>query len=535
MSVMNKGLGELADGAATEKSSRRRSGGREARKAMRAAPLQQDMQPVRGGLEGGRYQPLSDLDVQKIHAAALDVLETIGMGDPLPSTIEHMTSVGCTVSDAGRVMIPRAVVEDTLAKAARNITLYGQDPKHDMQVSGQNTYYGTAGAAVHMVNVDTGEYRDSTVQDLYDIARIVDRMDNIHFFQASVVCRDLPDPRDMDVNTAYASVMGTSKHVGSRWFQLEHFEESMKIFHEIAGGEAAWRARPFVSMSNCFVVPPLKFAPDACLCLEAGVRHGMPILLLSAGQAGATSPAALAGSVVQATAEVLAGLVYVNAVQPGAPAIFGTWPFVSDLRTGAMSGGSGEQALLMAACGQMARFYDLPGGVAAGMTDAKLPDAQSGYEKSYTDALAGHSGANLVYESAGMHASLMGFCKESLIIDNDMLGAILRTIRGIEVNEENLSVDTMRQVCLEGPGHYLGHDQTLHLMQREYAYPVIGDRTSPKEWEERNRPNLVEEAKAKLADIEANYFPSHVSAETDARIRAEVPVNLPREKMIKIG
>ena len=167
------------------------------------------------------------------------------------------------------------------------------------------------------------------------------------------------------------------------------------------------------------------------------------------------------------------------------------------------------------------------------MTDAKLPDAQSGYEKSYTDALAGHSGANLVYESAGMHASLLGFCKESLIIDNDMLGAILRTIRGIEVTDDSLSLETIREVCLAGPGHYLGHDQTLHLMQREYAYPVIGDRTSPKEWEELKRPNLLDQAKARLAEIEANYFPTHVSAQTDARIRALVPVNLPREKMYK--
>ena len=119
----------------------------------------------------------------------------------------------------------------------------------------------------------------------------------------------------------------------------------------------------------------------------------MPVLLLSAGQAGATSPAALAGSVVQAVAEVLAGLCYVNALKPGAPAIFGTWPFVSDLRTGAMSGGSAEQALLMAACAQMGQFYDLPTGVASGMSDSKLPDAQSGAEKGYNHALVGNAGA----------------------------------------------------------------------------------------------------------------------------------------------
>ena len=163
------------------------------------------------------------------------------------------------------------------------------------------------------------------------------------------------------------------------------------------------------------------------------------------------APAALAGAVVQEVAEVLAGLVYVNALSPGHPAIFGTWPFVSDLRTGAMSGGSGEQAVLMAACAQMGRFYDLPTGIAAGMADSKLPDAQAGYEKGYTTVLAGHSGANLVYESAGMLGSLLGACLESFVIDNDMLGAVNRSVRGIDIDDESLSVETMREVCTQGP------------------------------------------------------------------------------------
>ena len=289
---------------------------------------------------------------------------------------------------------------------------------------------------------------------------MVDSLDHIHFFQRSVIARDLTDPRDLDVNTCYASVKGTSKHVGTAFTEPEHVEEALAMLHMIAGSEETWRARPFVSMSNCFVVPPMKFATDACRCLEAGVRGGMPVLLLAAGQAGATSPASLVGAVVQEVAEVLGGLVYVNCIKPGAPAIFGPWPFVSDLRTGAMSGGSGEQALLMAACAQMAHYYDLTGGVCAGMTDSKVADAQAGYEKGYNYALVGNAGANLIYEAAGMHASLLGFCLESLVIDNDAIGATLRTLRGLDVDDEALSVDVIREACIGGPGHFLGSEQT---------------------------------------------------------------------------
>ena len=510
----------------------RRTGGREARRAMRSAPLAEDVKPIRAGMEGGRYAPLRQNDLERIHEAVLTLLETVGFANGIPSCIEACTRVGAEYGADGRIRFPRALVLDTIASAARHFTLHGQDPKHDMLVQGKRVHYGTAGAAVHLVDVEKREYRESLLQDIYDAARIVDQLDNIHFFQRPMVPRDVVDPFDMDLNTLYACVMGTTKHVGTSFTVRENVGPALEMLYAIAGGEENFRARPFVSNSNCFVVPPMKFAEDACGVLEACVDGGIPILLLSAGQAGATAPAAIAGAVVQAVSEVLAGLVYVNAIKPGHPCIFGTWPFVSDLRTGAMSGGSAEQALLTACCAQMAQFYDLPGGSAAGMADSKLPDIQSGYEKGITNVMAGLSGLNLIYESAGMHASLLGFCLESLIIDNDMLGHCLRCVRGVEVTDEALSVAAITEVCMEGPGHYLGHGQTLKLMQTEYFYPAIADRFSPKEWNEKGRPDILQRAIAEKKRVLATYFPDHVPRAIDDRLRARFTnIYLPRKGM----
>lgn len=514
----------------TEKKKRSRRGARAAKLADRSAPLSAEERAVNPGMLSGRFAPLSPQDIEKVNNAVMDVLENIGLSQAIPGCIAAVKKGGGHYKN-GRLHFPRALVEDTIANCARDFMLYGQRPEHDIDISSSKLYFGTAGAAVHIVDVESREYRDSTLHDLYNIARIVDKMDHIHYFQRPIVARDMVEPADLDFNTLYASVSGTSKHVGSSWVVPEHVDHSLKFLHRVAGSEQQWRARPFVSMSCCFVVPPLRFAEDACACLEAAVHGGMPVLLLSAGQAGATSPAALAGSVVQSVAEVLAGLVYVNMLRPKHPAIFGTWPFVSDLRTGAMSGGSGEQAVLMAACGQMGRFYNLPTGVAAGMADAKLPDAQSGYEKGYTVTLAAHSGANMVYESAGMHASLLGACLESYIIDNDMLGAINRTVRGIEVNDETLSLQTMRDVCVDGPLHYLGHQQTMNLMQKDYLYPQIGDRNSPKEWYEKSRPELLKSASGVVDQILKNHFPAHIPADLDDALRKEFKVMLPKELM----
>ncbi len=503
----------------------RRSGGRAARVAVRSVPLSAEKRPLRAGMSGGQYNPLSQADVLRIHEAAMQALEEIGLADAPASGVAILTGAGAVQGADGRIRFPRALVEDMLAVAGRDITLFGREEKHDLHLSGARVHFGTAGAAVHVVDVEKRAYRDATAADLYMAAKLTHELDNVHFFQRAMVCRDVLDNFDMDVNTLYACASGTTKHVGTSFSEPAHVAGCFELLHMIAGGEDKWRERPFVSNSNCFVVPPMKFAEESCRTMEMCVRAGMPVLLLSAGQAGATAPAPLATAIVQAVAECLAGVVYVNAMSPGFPAIFGTWPFVSDLRTGAMSGGSGEQALLTAGCAQMHRFYGLPGGAAAGIADAKLPDMQAGWEQAISNVMAGLAGLNMVYESVGMHASLMGFCMESLVLGDDMLGQVLRCVKGIDVSDESLSLDAMKAVCMGGPGHYLGHDQTLSLMQTEYIYPVVADRSTPKLWVEMGSPDLIQQAIMRKNRILAEGSWPKIAPDVDAAVRAKFRIH----------
>lgn len=482
----------------------RRSGGRSARREARSNKLADHLRPIRAGMEGGRYKPLSDSDVEKIHQAALAALQTIGLADAPASGVEILTNAGAILGDDGRIRFPRALVEDALAKANRDVVLCSRDGQNDLDLSGQRVHYGTAGAAVHMVNVEGNEYRESTIQDLHDAARICDVLDNINFVQRPMVARDITDNLEMDLNTVYACTSGTTKHIGTSFTEPSFVPHALEMLHQIAGGEDKWRARPFLSNSNCFVVPPMKFATEACEVMEACIAGGMPVLLLSAGMAGATAPSTIAGAITQACAECLAGLVYVNAIAPGHPAIFGTWPFGLDLRTGAMTVGSGEQALLSAGCAQMHAYYGVPGGAAAGASDSKMPDMQAGWEQMCSAVMAGLSGLNMVYEAAGM-----------------------RCVRGIEVNDETLALDQIAQVCLGGPGHYLGTDQTLGRMQADHVYPTFGDRTSPKEWLEIGKPVLVEKARARKDEILAIRSNARFDAALDSDIRARFNIHLP--------
>ncbi len=504
---------------------RRRSGGRSARIAARASGLPPDERAVRPGQPGGAYRPLTDADCERVYSTALDLLEEIGMGDPIPEFIDVVTAAGGSVDDRGRLRYPRPVVEGAIASAAKSWVWHGIDESRSIELSEQKVHFGTAGAAVLMLDHETQRFRRSTTADLYDLSRLADTLEHIHFFARPVVTGDAKNSRELDINTAYATMAGTTKPIGTSFFRPEHVYEAVEMFDLVMGGEGEFRRRPIVCANNTFVVPPLRFAIESAECMVAQVRTGMPINLLSAGQAGATSPASLAGSLAQALAECLAALTSVNLLSPGHPCVMGLWPFVSDLRTGSMSGGSGEEAVLAAGAAQVANWLGLPSGVPAGMADAKIPDAQAGHEKGLTVALAAHAGANLVYESAGMLASLLSCSLEMMVIDNDLLGAVNRTVRGIEVTDASLGAQVIEDV-VDGAGHFLGHVQTLNLMQREYLYPEVGDRLSPDDWVDAGATTVAARAHERVKRTLATHYPGHLSPAVDAEIRRRFPILL---------
>lgn len=504
---------------------RARSGGRKARTGHRQQ-AREAIRFSRGTEIKSPYQPLSDPDVEKIHSAALDLLERIGMADPTPQVRDLCLAKGCSVTETGRLLFPRAIVEDALASAAKTFTVHGRDPAYDFEAANGKVNFCTGGAAVTMLDIDTGNYRPSTLRDLYDLARLCDTLENIQWFARPVVTTDIEDIFELDANTIYACAAGTKKHIATSITQGDHVARLLPMLDTLAGGNGAFAKRPFCTVHATTVVSPVTFAPDSLDVACAAAEIGMPIQLQTGPQAGATAPAALAGTLVQGCAESLASLTVINLLKPGHPCILGNWAFVSDLRTGAFSGGGGEAALLGAASGQMSAFYGIPGGMGAGMSDSKLPDNQAGYEKALTLSLAALSGSGFVYESAGMLASLLGCSHEAMIIDDEMLSSIRRIARGIEVTDETLSVDVIAET-VNGPGHFLGSAQTMELMETEFIYPRHADRASPDDWKENGASDIWQRARARAKDILSSHYPEQISRDADELIRAGFPIQLP--------
>ena len=503
------------------------------RKRRRSGSSQQQTPKVRqamGGVMGGSYQPLSSNELQQIDQTARSILSEIGMADAPDCVVEPLTNAGGHLDENGRLRFSPELIDKALNGFRRDFTLCGQDAENDMLLGVGRVHTGSGGAAPLILDLDSGQYRQSTLKDLYDAARLVDKLDNIHFFSRSMTARDMPDVRLLDLNTAYACVAGTRKHVISAATEAANIEEIAKMCYAIAGSQEAFLARPFLSLHCNMSVPPLRFDPESCEIGAAAVRFGIPLHSNTFGQMGASSPVTLAGSIAQTIAETLAGMIFAWVLNPEAKITFGARTMLTDLRTGAMSGGSAEGAIATAATIQMANYYGLPNSVIAGATDSKIADAQSGYEKSLTVTLAAQAGCNLITQACGMQASLMGCALESYVIDNDMLGTILKSLFGISVNDETLALSSIQEV-VHGDGHFLGRDETLARMQSDFVYPEIGDRRSIDEWVANGARDIRSVAIDRTRQILKQHHPGHLCEDLDNALRDQFDIRLPRSSL----
>ena len=510
---------------------RRVSGGRTQRLAKQR--MTTGNEAVRGGLLGGRYNPLSKTDMDNINNAALTVLEKTGISDHFEELLDLILPNGAFLNDHGRLCFPRSLMEDILADSAKEFYVYARgdrEGKDDMHCTSKSVYFANSGTAVTTFDSQTKSYRPSTLRDIYDFTRLVDQLENIHMLGDVVLASDVEDDFAHDINTVYAILSGSQKPACITFRDRSHIPHAIRLFDLASGGEGSFMKKPSVIFGGCPIVSPLRIGRENMEILIDTAKLGLTVDLAVPPQAGATAPATLAGTLVQTVAETLACVAIVNLIRPGCPICFAAWPFITDLRSGSFTGGGGEQALIGAAAIQMGNYYGLPTSVGAGMTDSKIPDAQYGIEKAMTFMLAAHAGANRLCEFGGMMGSLMGCSFESMVIDNEIGGTILRSLRGIEVNQETMAVDIIHQ-CAIDPGHFLGNAHTLDYMNSEFLYPKLMDRERTDTWEKEGKTELFERATVSVKQMLSDHFPNYFGS-LDEQVRREFPILLPKEQMI---
>ena len=476
--------------------------------------------PCPPGQVGGSYKPLTEAEIGRIYATALELLDGLGIGETPDRLRRDLLAAGAREDGDGRMLFAPELVEKAVDQAAKTFTFHGRDPARSIVVGGNRVYFGTGGAAVQTLDMESGIYRPSTLADLHDFTRLQDSLANVSWYTRCCVATDVPDNFDLDVNTAFALLKNTTKPIATSFTIADHVAPIADMLDIAAGGAGEFAKRPFLKAHISPVISPMRYGEDAVDVVYECIRHNMPLSCITGAQAGATAPATLAGFLAQSLAETLASLVMVHAIRPGHPMVFSNWPLVIDLRTGAFSGGGGETALLNAASAQLSNWLGLPSGMACSMTDAKAIDAQYGMEKGLTSLAAALAGGNLIYESSGMTASLLGVSFEAFVLDNEMHSHTYRILRGIEVSDDTLGIDAIRDAVL-GEGHFLGSSHTYAAMERDFFYPSLADRKEPRSWAEAGAADAWSQARVKAQEILRDHRPDYLSARQEEAIRSK--------------
>lgn len=470
---------------------------------------------ARPGPEGGQYCPLTQAQVREIHQASLQVLETTGILVENERALRLYREGGAVV-DGHRVRIPAAVVEAALKVVPRRVLLAGRLPEHDIVLEGRRVYAGTGGSPTAILDLGADTPRPGTLADLARLARLADALAHCDFVVAPLYPTDIPR-EDVPVNRFYACLRNTGKHVMGGVDSVAGARQVIRLGAMLAGGEDRLRARPFISAITSWMVSPLRLDTEVADILLEWCGHGLPVVLSSAPMAGSTSPVTLAGTLVQLNAEQLSGIVLTQLARPGTPVLAGYIPGVADMKSGGYLGGAVEFGMMQAAAAQMAHFYGVPIYGSGGMSDAKIPDAQAGYEKMATFLLAAMGGCNYIHHAIGMVTNMSAVSPEQAVIDDEIVGMAMRVLRGIDITQETLALDAIARV---GPGgHYLMDAHTVRHMRREFFYPRVADRQGRALWEEGGKRDTRARAQERAAALLAEHEPPTWPSEVDAAIR----------------
>ncbi len=314
-------------------------------------------------LEGLSFEILSESEMAEIHRATLEVLRETGLKITSKKAREILQESGAEVDNNREIVkFPHHLVDNAIQAAPEQILLAGRNPEYDVAVGGNNVYFTNFGSGINIVDTVNGELRKTTKKDVADTARIVDYLSDIDVYSLAVTARDCPEDA-VYLHATEAYLNNTSKHCHG--FSGKNSRECIAMGAAVAGGKEELRRRPIISADVCPQSPLQLMAEGAQVimdCAEAGV----PVTILPAAMAGATSPVTLAGTLVGHNAEVLAGLTLAQLVEEGAPVMYGSSTTMYDVKENIAAVGSPELALCSAALARIARYYKLPSYLAGG-------------------------------------------------------------------------------------------------------------------------------------------------------------------------
>lgn len=451
-----------------------------------------------------RLQWLSDSQVEQIHYSSLEVLDNTGIVVHSAEALSLLQYAGCRVQE-NRVRIPAWLVEECLRSATKHITVANRLGERVMPLEKNRVYYGTGSDLPFTIDLETGERRTSTKNDVCAAAKLLDYLPNFDFLMSYGIATDMP-PCVSDLHQFEAMTRNSSKPIVFTSHNAENTEAIIEMAAACAGGLDELKQNPYIILFSQ-PIPPLVHTNDGIGKMYKCIEYDIPVIYMPGVVGGATTPVTKAGMVTLMNAECLAGVVLSQLKKKGAKIIIGGGATPMDMKTTATLYGSPETSMNYAVLTQLAQFYGLPNFTEAGCVNAPLPDVQAGIEAAMSVLLTKLEGCNLVHDVGYLEGGKTGFLP-FLVICNDIISMARYTGAGTKVTPETMAVGVINDVS--PGGNYITHAHTAKHFREEIWQPETFLRYMWEQWESKGKKTCIDLAAEKANEVLAQHQPVQV-------------------------
>ena len=465
-----------------------------------------------------RFEVLSQPEVERIHAASMEILAEVGIKVTYQKARDLFREAGAEVDEQTQaVKLPESLIRWAVEQAPQQFSLFGRDGQFRLDIGPEQTapVFAGLGTPTRILDLHTGDVRAVTKQDMIDHIILIDTCRHIHSSQMDVWPDDIP-MTTIHTEAIWAWAHHSRKPYGMGCYGYLPTWDMMRMMALAVGGKEALRQRPRF-FGICSVVSPLQMDQAQAEGLLICAEYGQPVTLAPEGIAGLTAPVTLAGLLAQENAAILAHVALAQIFRPGTPVLYGTVSTVANMRYGTVALGAIETGLITAASAQMARYYGLPIRSVGGTTEAKREDLQAGFERMGTLLPAALAGVNYI-TCAGTLDSTMLESHALLLLDDELCGAAARLARGIEVNAESLAVDLIKETGFAGS--YIAAEATSRQFRKELFIPALFSREPYETWEQEGSKLALDHARERALEILAKRQPYEVDPAIERELAA---------------
>ena len=456
-----------------------------------------------------QFEVLSNDQCEEIFFSALEVLEKTGVEIHSEEALSLLEENGCWV-EGERVKVPSYLIKKALNVAPSRVVLSDRKGSRKLFLEGNNSYFGPGLTNPNFIDLETGERRKVTKQDIANTARVCDKLENIDFVMSLAGLDELADVREV-----HTMLQNTTKPIVSWGEDAAGCKDTVDMCSAVAGSLEELQQNPFIAYYAGDPVSPFNHPQDSLEKLLFLTDKGIPVIYPSGMLLGGTAPVTIAGAIVQGLADNLVALLLSQLKKEGAPFILGIGMALMDMKTNITSYGAPEHSLGYAAGVDLGHYLNLPTFGTAGVTDSKVVDQQAAIEAAISCYSSALSGANLIHDIGFLESGMTGSL-EHLIMGNEIIGMVRRIISGVQVNKETLAVDVLDEV---GPGgHFLGSEHTSNNFRKEIWFPSVMDRQNFSNWKKQGEKTMTERLNEKAKKILAEHNPEPLTTEMKNKI-----------------